>query len=136
MNKWFSYKFQDEDDHTVMVRGKERLENEIASGKFKQRLEISCFYDSDEADFLPNEEVLSDLDLLEYDLEKELSKGTKSILALSFTGARRRVWYVYTEDVRSAIFSINMAIAPEVELQIIHEPDENWEFYKKFYHSK
>ena len=43
------------------------------------------------------------------------------------------MWYVYTSDVHSAILAINMAANVETELDIIHDTDENWEFYKNFY---
>lgn len=133
MNKHFSYKFIDDDGHTVIVRGKDNIEDLVASGKYSQRLEIVLEYEGIAESGLPDDTMMNELDILEYQLELQLKRGTKSILALSFTGAHRRVWYVYTEDVRSAIFSINVAFEPEVDLQILHEPDENWSFYKHFY---
>ncbi|AQX10564.1 DUF695 domain-containing protein [Elizabethkingia ursingii] len=136
MSSWFNYRFHDEEGNVVFLRGKENIDEHIASGKYSQRLEIAYRFKGNEKTNLPDETILGKLDNLEHKFEKEFAKEGKAILALSFTGKNRRVWYVYTSDVHSAIVAINMAANVETELDIIYDTDENWEFYKNFYSKK
>ncbi|KUY28544.1 DUF695 domain-containing protein [Elizabethkingia ursingii] len=136
MSSWFNYRFHDEEGNVVFLRGKENIDEHISSGKYSQRLEIAYRFKGNEKTNLPDETILGKLDNLEHKFEKEFAKEGKAILALSFTGKNRRVWYVYTSDVHSAIVAINMAANVETELDIIHDTDENWEFYKNFYSKK
>lgn len=136
MSNWFNYKFVDDEGNTVFLRGKDGIDDLIDSGKFKERLEIAYRFDGNEETKLPNEETLERVDHLESKLEKEFAKDGNSHIALSFTGKNRRVWYVYTSDVHSAVIAINMAANVETQLDIIHDTDESWEFYKNFYEKK
>ncbi|QCX53967.1 DUF695 domain-containing protein [Elizabethkingia sp. JS20170427COW] len=136
MATWFNYKFRDEEGNTVFLRGKDDMEEAIASQKYSQRLEIAYRYEGNPITKLPDEKTLGKLDFLEAKFEREFLKSSKSILALSFTGKNRRVWYVYTEDVHNAIVAINMAANVETQLDIIHDTDETWAFYKNFHANK
>ena len=135
MSNWFNYRFNDEEGNVVFLRGKDDLDKFISSGEYSQRLEIAYRFKGNEKTMLPDETTLGRMDNLEHKFEKEFAREGKAVLALSFTGKNRRVWYVYTSDVHSAIVAINMAANVETELDIIHDTDENWAFYKNF-HSK
>lgn len=136
MTQWFNYKFTDEDGNKVMVKGKDKMEEVIASKKFKQRLEVTYHFPFHFEDGFPDEPGMQELDVIEYALEREFLKKDNSVMALSFTGANRRVWYIYSADVYGTVAEINRAVDAEDELEIIHEPDEEWMFYKTFHEKK
>ena len=86
MSSWFNYRFHDEEGNVVFLRGKENIDEHIASGKYSQRLEIAYRFKGNEKTNLPDETILGKLDNLEHKFEKEFAKEGKAILALSFTG--------------------------------------------------
>ncbi|NAW50270.1 DUF695 domain-containing protein [Elizabethkingia argentiflava] len=133
MNNWFNNRFNDEEGNTVFLRGKDHMESFISSRKYAQRLEISYHFNGNHKTKLPNEAMLVHLDQLEQKLEHEFAKEGKAILVLSFTGNHRRTWQVYSTDVYASILAINRAIDTEVPLDIVHDTDEDWLFYKNFY---
>ena len=86
MSSWFNYRFHDEEGNVIFLRGKENIDEHIASGKYSQRLEIAYRFRGNDKTNLPDEAMLGKLDNLEHKFEKEFAKDGKAILALSFTG--------------------------------------------------
>ncbi|RQP11802.1 MAG: DUF695 domain-containing protein [Chryseobacterium sp.] len=126
----FSYKFMDEDDCSVFVRGRKIDLSSIDIAEYSERVEIVYHFRGDAATRLPDEETLTLVDQMEQAITEHLGKN--DFLVLSFTGNNRRMLCLYTSDVSECIDAVNRAVPADVPLEIIHDTDGEWHFYRNF----
>lgn len=136
-NEWFTALSENENGQLITVSGRDELTEFIQSGKFKERVEITWKYESDDKG-MPVETVAEQIDEVQEVLKKAMEKDKLSILTGVYTGSGERIWVYYTRTVRVFGERLNEALAPFelLPISIYTELDPEWEEYLDMYEMK
>lgn len=136
-NEWFTAFSEDESGHMVTVNGRDELTEFVESGKFKERVEITWKYESDEKG-MPLDAEAEKMEAVQEALRKAMEKDKLSILTGVYTGGGEKIWIYYTRTVRVFGERLNEALAPFelLPLSIYTEVDPEWEEYLDMYEMK
>ena len=135
-NEWFTALSENESGQLITVSGDELTEF-VRSGKFKERVEITWKYESDD-NGMPAETLAEKMEEVQEALRKAMEKDKRSILTGVYTGGGERIWVYYTRTVRVFGERLNEALAPfeMLPLSIYTEVDTEWEEYLDMYEMK
>lgn len=127
---WWTYPAEGESGRTVIVTGRDGVDKERLSGKYRYRINVIWNYNP-LPDGLPDE---VDSRLMEEATDALLAAFRKDKVAVMtgiYTGDGRRDWVFYCKNLK--IFSIvfNKALEPldTMPLVVEAEEDEGWEEY-------
>lgn len=127
---WWTYPAESESGRTVIVTGRDGVDKERLSGKYRYRINVIWNYNA-QPDGLPDE---VDSRLMEEATDALLAAFRKDKVAVMtgiYTGDGRRDWVLYCKNLK--IFSIvfNKALEPldTMPLVVEAEEDEGWEEY-------
>ncbi len=127
---WWTYPAESESGRTVIVTGRDGVDKERLSGKYRYRINVIWNY-TPLPDGLPDE---VDSRLMEEATDALLAAFRKDKVAVMtgiYTGDGRRDWVFYCKNLK--IFSIvfNKALEPldTMPLVVEAEEDEGWEEY-------
>lgn len=136
-NEWFTAFSEDESGHMITVNGRDELTEFIQSGKFKERVEITWKYESDEKG-MPSDAEAEKMEAVQEVLRKAMEKDKLSILSSVYTGGGQKIWVYYTRTVRVFGERLNEALASfeMLPLSIYTEVDPEWEEYLDMYEMK
>lgn len=136
-DKWFTAFSENEKGNLITIYGREELEEFIASGKFKERVEVTWQYRSDEKG-LPHDAEAELMENVEAALRKTMEKDKLAILSSIYTGGGERIWVFYTRTSRVFGEKLNEALKDFelLPISLYVEIDPEWEEYKDMYEMK
>lgn len=127
---WWTAPAENEEGKTVLVSGRDKLEAQMASGKYNDRVQVTWKY-AGGADGLPDTSTSELMEKADDALRQELKKEKGCLLTGVYTGAGQRDWVFYVK--RTGIFQsmLNRAWAdlPLLPVTITAEKDREWAEY-------
>lgn len=136
-DEWFTALSEDKDGNIISVYGRDELSEFMASGKLKERAEISWKYEGDEKG-LPSDVLGGKMEAVEEALRKAMEKDKLAILTSIYTGGGEKSWVFYTRSARVFGERLNETLASFelLPISIYTELDADWEEYKDMYEMK
>lgn len=128
--RWWSAPTEAENGNTVIVTGRDYMDEIIAKGKFIYRVTVSWDYNALPSG-MPED---SDAELMEKATDallEEFKKDKVAYMTGIYTGDGRRDWVFYTQNLNIFGRVLNRALAPleQMPLLIEAESDPDWEEY-------
>lgn len=129
-DKWWSAPTEGDNGSTVIVTGRDDMDEAIASGKYIYRIDVYWNYEA-EPSGMPCD---SDACLMEQAtdaLQKAFKKNTVAIMTGIYTGDGRRDWIFYCLNLRifSSVFNSALEQLPQIPLVVEAQDDPEWEEY-------
>ena len=136
-DKWFMALSENEAGQLITIQGRDELNEFMACGKLKERVEVTWPYESDEKG-LPSEALAERMETVEEALRKAMEKDKLAILTGVYTGGGEKVWVFYTRTTRFFGERLNEALATFelLPISIYTELDPEWEEYQDLYEMK
>lgn len=130
--RWWSAPTEAENGKTVIVTGRDYMDEIIAKGKFPYRITIGWNYNA-LPDGMPED---ADARLMEQATEAlmaEFKRDKVAYLTGIYTGDGRRDWIFYTGNLNIFNRVLNRALAPLEQMPLIIEAEEDadWNEYKE-----
>lgn len=129
-DRWWSAPTEGDNGGTVIVTGRDNMDEAIACGKYIYRIDVYWNYEA-EPDGMPCD---SDALLMEQAtdaLQKAFKKNTAAIMTGIYTGDGRRDWIFYCLNLRifSYVFNSALESLPQIPLVVEAHDDPEWEEY-------
>ena len=136
-DNWFTALSENEEGDMITIYGREDVEEFIASGKFKERVEVTWKYSPDTKG-LPSNADAELMESVEAVLRKAMEKDKLAILSSVYTGGGERIWVFYARTARVFGERLNEALKDFelLPLSLYVEKDPDWEEYKDMYEMK
>lgn len=136
-DEWFMALSENEAGQLITIQGRDELQEFMACGKLKERVEITWPYESDSKG-LPSEALAERMETVEEALRKAVEKDKLAILTGVYTGGGEKVWVFYTRTTRVFGERLNEALAgfELLPISIYTELDHEWEEYQDLYEMK
>lgn len=131
-DEWWTAPTVAENGRTVMVTGRDGVQEAMDSGKYTDRIEITWPYDGD-ASGMPEGDTARLMEEADNALRAALRKEKACILTGIYTGDGERNWIVYTKNPRIFNAVLNKALAdlPLLPLRLYAEKDPEWAEYNE-----
>lgn len=128
--RWWSAPTEADNGNTVIVTGRDYMDEIIAKGKFIYRVTVSWDYNALPSG-MPED---GDAELMEKATDallEEFKKDKVAYMTGIYTGDGRRDWVFYTQNLNIFGRVLNRALAPleQMPLLIEAESDPDWEEY-------
>lgn len=129
-DEWWTAPTVADNGLTVMVTGRDGVQEAIDSGRYTGRIEITWRYTAD-ASGMPLDDDAKLMGEVDDALRDALRKEKACILTGIYTGDGRRDWIVYTKNPRIFNSVLNRALAdfPLLPLELYAEKDPEWAEY-------
>lgn len=129
-DEWWTAPTVADNGLTVMVTGRDGVQEAIDSGRYTDRIEITWRYTAD-ASGMPLDDDAKLMGEVDDALRDALRKEKACILTGIYTGDGRRDWIVYTKNPRIFNSLLNRALAdfPLLPLELYAEKDPDWAEY-------
>lgn len=129
-DEWWTAPTVADNGLTVMVTGRDGVQEAIDSGRYNDRIEITWRYAPD-ASGMPLDDDAKLMGDVDDALRDALRKEKACILTGIYTGDGRRDWIVYTKNPRIFNSVLNRALAdfPLLPLELYAEKDPDWAEY-------
>lgn len=129
-DKWWSYPAEGESGRTVIVTGRDAIDDWRESGKYVYRIDVSWNYDS-EPDGMPSDEDARRMEEATDALLEAFRKDKVAVMTGIYTGDGRRDWVFYTKNLKifSLVFNKALEDLPTLPILIEAEEDAGWEEY-------
>lgn len=129
-DEWWTAPTVADNGLTVMVTGRDGVQEAIDSGRYNDRIEITWRYAAD-ASGMPLADDAKLMGEVDDALRDALRKEKACILTGIYTGDGRRDWIVYTKNPRIFNSVLNRALAdfPLLPLELYAEKDPDWAEY-------
>lgn len=129
-DKWWSYPAEGESGKTIIVTGRDLVDEYRESGKYIYRIDVTWEYAA-KPDGMPED---SDAELMEEVTDafiEAFKKDRVAIMTGIYTGDGKRDWVFYTKNLKifSLVFNKALADLPTVPIVIEAEEDAGWEEY-------
>lgn len=130
--RWWTAPTESESGATVMVTGRDYMDDVIAKGKFKYRVTVGWDYER-----LPNGMPSdADAEMMEKAtdaLQKEFNKDKVAYMTGIYTGDGRRDWIFYTMNLNifGKVFNRALEGLDSMPLSIEAEEDADWAEYRE-----
>lgn len=131
-DNWWTSPTESESGKTIMVTGRDNLNEIIASGKYTDRIEITYPYNGD-ASGMPTTEEAETLEKIDTALRDTFNRDKACLLTGIYTGDGERNWVVYTKNPRIFNILLNKALEsfPLLPLRLYAEKDPDWNEYRE-----
>ena len=128
--RWWTSPTEAENGRTIIVTGRDYMDEIIAKGKFIYRVTISWNYNSIPSG-MPEEEDAILMERATEALASEFKRDKAAYLTGIYTGDGRRDWVFYTKNLTIFNNLLNRALAPleQMPLLIEAEEDKDWNEY-------
>ncbi len=129
-DKWWSYPAEGESGRTIIVTGRDAIDDWRESGKYIYRIDVSWNYDS-KPDGMPSDEDARRMEEATDALLDAFKKDKVAVMTGIYTGDGRRDWVFYTKNLKifSLVFNKALESLPVMPLLIEAEEDAGWEEY-------
>ena len=131
-DEWWTAPTQADNGKTVIVTGRDGVEEAMNSGKYDDRIEITWKYNADSSG-MPLDEDSKLIGEVDDALREAFKKEKACILTGIYTGDGRRDWIFYTKNPRIFNSVLNRALAdfPLLPIELYAEKDSEWEEYRE-----
>ena len=131
-DNWFTAITESESGATIIVCGRDEIDDFMTSGKLRERVEITWTYAGDGAG-MPTEQEAQAMEEPQEALKKAMEKDKLSILTGIYTGDGVRTWVFYTRNIPAFGERLNTALAPFdlLPITIYTEKDAEWNEYRE-----
>lgn len=130
INRWWTYPAESDNGKTIIVTGRDGMEDVIKSGKYKYRIDVYWNYNS-LPDGMPDDEDARMLEQVTDALQEKFKKDKVAYMTGIYTGDGRRDWVFYTKNLNifSTVFNSALEQLPTLPIVIEAESDPDWEEY-------
>lgn len=130
--RWWSAPTEAENGRTIIVTGRDYMDEIIAKGKFIYRVTVSWEYNSLPSG-MPEDEDARLMEEATDSLMQEFKKDKVAYLTGIYTGDGRRDWVFYTQNLNifGRVFNRALASLPQMPLLIEAESDPDWSEYRE-----
>lgn len=129
-DKWWSYPAEGESGKTVIVTGRDMIDDFRNSGKYIYRIDVTWNYVS-KPDGMPEDEDAQLMDEATEALKDAFKKDKVAVVTGIYTGDGKRDWVFYTKNLKifSIVFNKALEALPTIPIVIDAEEDADWEEY-------
>lgn len=129
-DKWWSYPAEAENGRTIIVTGRDDIEQFRDSGKYRYRIDVSWEYRS-LPDGMPEEDEARLMEEATDALLDSFKKDRVAVMTGIYTGDGKREWIFYTRSLPIFQKVFNLALEPldAIPLVIEASDDPDWEEY-------
>ncbi len=130
-DKWFTALSENEDGSFTFISGRSGIDDFIASGKLKERLEVTWKYTSDNKGLPANDREAELMEEVEEKLRRAMEKDKLAILTGIYTGQGSRQWIWICRNTPAFGERLNDTLQgyPKLPISIYAEQDpENREY--------
>lgn len=130
--RWWSAPTESESGATVIVTGRDYMEDVMAKGKFLYRVTVEWDYHA-LPNGMPEDEDAHLMEQATDALQEEFRKDKIAYMTGIYTGDGRRDWIFYTQNLNifNKVFNRALADLDTMPLMIEAEADPEWEEYKE-----
>ena len=135
---WWTAPSEDSEGRTVLVTGRRALDNVIATGRYRYRIEMTWLYEPDAAG-MPNLDTSRTMETVTDALQDSLRRDPVAVMTGIYTGAGERNWVFYAVTLKSFQAMLNKALSVIEELLPLTfhaEEDPDWEEYREMCQSE
>lgn len=127
-DEWWSAPAESENGELIIVTGRRAMDNVIACGKYKYRVEATWRYGEGG---MPDYTTSQVMEQMTDSLKEVLKKDPVAILTGIYTGAGERNWVFYTMSlpIFGKKFNEAMQELPKIDLTFHAEEDAEWNEY-------
>jgi len=130
---WWTAPSEDNEGRTVLVTGRRGLENVIATGRYKYRIEMTWLYAPDQSG-MPDYGTSRLMEQVTDSLQAAFKRDPVAVMTGIYTGAGERNWVFYAITLKSFQSGLNAAlstISEQLPLSFHAEEDPDWEEYRE-----
>lgn len=129
-DKWWSYPAVAESGKTVIVTGRDSIDEYRESGKYRYRIDVVWSYDA-LPDGMPRDDDAGMMEEVTDALLEAFKKDRVAVMTGIYTGDGKRDWVIYTKNLAifSKVFNRALEELPTVPIVIDAEEDTAWEEY-------
>lgn len=129
-DKWWSYPAESDSGKTIIVTGRDQVDEYRESGKYIYRITVSWDYHS-LPNGMPEEDEAKLMEEVTDALNDAFKKDRVAIMTGIYTGDGRRDWVFYTKNLKifSIVFNKALEELPTIPIVIDAEEDSGWEEY-------
>ena len=130
--RWWTAPTESESGATVLVTGRDYLDDIIAGGKYIYRITVSWDYNR-LPNGMPEDEDAKLMEKATDALQAAFKKDKVAYMTGIYTGDGRRDWIFYTKNLNifNKVFNIALAALDTMPLAIEAEADPEWNEYKE-----
>lgn len=131
-DKWWSYPAEGDGGKTVIVTGRDRVDEYRESGKYIYRINVTWRYDA-LPDGMPCDEDARMMEQVTDALLDAFKKDRVAVVTGIYTGEGVRDWVLYTKNLKifSLVFNKALEELPTVPIVIDAQEDAGWEEYRE-----
>lgn len=131
-DEWWTAPTVAANGRTVMVTGRDGVDEAMEGGKYNDRIEITWPYVADAAG-MPSDDDARLMEQADMALRAAFAKEKACLLTGIYTGDGERNWVVYTKNPRIFNSVLNRALAPlpQLPLRLYAEKDPEWNEYRE-----
>ncbi len=130
---WWTAPSEDSEGRTVLVTGRRALENVIATGRYRFRIEVTWLYEPDSGG-MPDYQTSRTMEVVTDALQESLRRDPVAVMTGIYTGAGERNWVFYAVTLKSFQSMLNQALSvidEQLPLTFHAEEDPEWEEYQQ-----
>lgn len=129
-DKWWSYPAEAESGKTIIVTGRDSIDDFRNSGKYNYRIDVTWKYNA-LPDGMPEEDDASLMEEATDALLEGFKKDKVAVMTGIYTGDGSRDWVFYTKNLKifSIVFNKALESLPTIPIVIDAEEDAGWEEY-------
>lgn len=129
-DKWWSYPAEGEAGKTVIVTGRDCIDDFRESGKYIYRIDVSWAYNA-LPDGMPEDDDARLMEEVTDALLEAFKKDKVGVVTGIYTGDGKRDWVMYTKNLKifSIVFNKALEELPTVPFVIEASEDKDWEEY-------
>lgn len=131
-DKWWSYPAESESGKTIIVTGRDKIDEFRKSGKYIYRIDVTWAYNS-RADGMPDDDDAKLMEEVTDALLEAFKKDRVAVMTGIYTGDGKRDWVLYTKNLKifSIVFNKALEDLPTVPFVIEASEDASWEEYSE-----
>ena len=127
-DKWWTFPSEGETGKTIIVTGRDKIDDFISSGKYIYRIDVKWDYHS-LPDGMPEDEDARLMEEVTDAFLNAFKKDQVGVLTGIYTGEGRRDWIFYTKNLRifNTVFNKSLSELPTIPFVIEASEDAEWE---------
>ena len=130
---WWTAPSEDSEGRMVLVTGRRSLDNVIATGRYRFRIEMTWLYEPDSTG-MPDYQTSRTMETVTDALQESLRRDPVAVMTGIYTGAGERNWVFYAVSLKAFQAMLNQALScinEQLPLTFHAEEDPEWEEYRE-----